>query len=297
MNILLQDDEALLLEQLGQYLKMLGHHVTLASNGQDGWNVYSAQPNAFDVIISDIKMPRLSGLDFLQKLRRENFKTPIIFMTGHADLNAAVTAIKLGAFDFILKPFKLNFLRESLEKLQIYKIPVNDLKEIMKQPEIDIQLTIDSNTRLISAVSQYFQNMIEPLCRVYDISIYQINLCLVESLSNAIIHGNLMVPSTHRESSYEIYVDEIKKREQAPEYLSRQVILGCRVRDHVLTLKIQDHGNGFNWSKLPLYDPLSLAVHGRGILIMKTTMDAIEWNETGNCVTMTKNLKPAEQSP
>ncbi len=79
----------------------------------------------FDLIISDIRLPGRSGVDWVTQLREQNQQTPVIFMTAHADLQTAITALRAGAADFILKPFRMeqmqNAVSRCLERLRLQK--------------------------------------------------------------------------------------------------------------------------------------------------------------------------------
>ena len=79
----------------------------------------------FDLIISDIRLPGRSGVDWVTQLREQYHSTPVIFMTAHADLQTAITAIRAGAADFILKPFRMeqmqNAVRRCIERLHLQK--------------------------------------------------------------------------------------------------------------------------------------------------------------------------------
>jgi signal transduction histidine kinase len=69
-----------------------------------------------DVVISDIKMPGMTGIDLLDRIRSDRPDLPVILMTGYADLDSAVSAVKKGAFDFIIKPYKADYLLHAVEK-------------------------------------------------------------------------------------------------------------------------------------------------------------------------------------
>lgn len=106
MRILVIDDERSIRNSLKEILSEEGHSVDIAEDGLAGEKL--ATSSHYDVIFSDIKMPQMDGVELLSKLVSEGVETPIVMISGHADINTAVECIKKGAFDFIEKPLDLN---------------------------------------------------------------------------------------------------------------------------------------------------------------------------------------------
>lgn len=116
-KLLIIDDERGIRNTLREILGDEGHEVDVAENGQQGLEM--AQAKAYDLIYSDIKMPEMDGLEVLKALKEptpslpegketESSETPVVMITGHGDVETAVQALKLGAYDFLLKPLDLN---------------------------------------------------------------------------------------------------------------------------------------------------------------------------------------------
>jgi two-component system response regulator PilR (NtrC family) len=102
--ILVIDDDLSLREMMEMMLRRAGHQVTLAEDGSAG--LKAALDNNFEAIVSDIKMPGLSGLEVLKRLRAAGQTTPLILVSAYAQPDTAVTAMREGAYDFIPKPFQ-----------------------------------------------------------------------------------------------------------------------------------------------------------------------------------------------
>ena len=117
-NILVIDDENSIRRSLKEILEFENHTVDEAEDGEAGYNM--ALKNNYDVILSDIKMPKLDGLELLQKLNESAVLSSIIMMSGHGSIETAVSALKSGAYDYLAKPIDLNRLlvsvRNALEK-------------------------------------------------------------------------------------------------------------------------------------------------------------------------------------
>lgn len=120
-QILLIDDEADLLRALTMILKSKAHEVTALADAVAATRII--QNGKFDLIISDIRMQPMDGLQLLDFLHQNQIKTPVIMLTAYATLDVALQAIKKGAFDFITKPFKPDALLEII-------------KQVMEQPVI-----------------------------------------------------------------------------------------------------------------------------------------------------------------
>lgn len=131
-KILIIDDERGIRNTLREILADEGHNVEVAENGINGLQM--ATKNAYDLIFSDIKMPEMDGIEVLSSIKSTgeyasqntpiaSAETPIVMITGHGDVETAVQALKLGAYDFLLKPLDLNRIlittKNALESKQL----------------------------------------------------------------------------------------------------------------------------------------------------------------------------------
>ncbi len=117
-SILIIDDEKAIRKTLSEILSYEGYKIDEAADGEEGLKKFSNA--AYDVVLCDIKMPKLDGIEFLEKAREINADVPIIVISGHGNIDTAVEAVKKGAFDYISKPPDLNrlliTLRNALDK-------------------------------------------------------------------------------------------------------------------------------------------------------------------------------------
>jgi DNA-binding NtrC family response regulator len=102
-KILIVDDEPTVCYSLGQALAGQGYDIEAAESGEEALRKIEA--GTYGVVICDLMMPGLSGLDLLKNLRDRDSKTPVVLVTGYPTSRAAAEASKLGAFDFLMKPF------------------------------------------------------------------------------------------------------------------------------------------------------------------------------------------------
>ena len=103
MNILIVDDEIAIRELVGEILAGEGHEVTLAEDGEDALEKFKRTWH--EIVFSDFRMPKMNGIELLGAIKEINENTQFVIMTSHASINNSIDALKLGAFDYILKPF------------------------------------------------------------------------------------------------------------------------------------------------------------------------------------------------
>lgn len=107
-NILVIDDEKSIRNTLQEVLEYENHKVDLATNGSEGLELFDR--GGYDIVLCDIKMPGMDGIEVLDKMHELNHDVPVIMISGHGNIDTAVEAIKKGAYDFIEKPLDLNRL-------------------------------------------------------------------------------------------------------------------------------------------------------------------------------------------
>jgi DNA-binding NtrC family response regulator len=107
-DILIIDDEKAIRKTLSEILSFEGYKIDEASDGEEGLKRFKEK--AYDVVLCDIKMPKLDGIEFLEKAGEANTDVPIIMISGHGNIETAVEAVKKGAYDYISKPPDLNRL-------------------------------------------------------------------------------------------------------------------------------------------------------------------------------------------
>lgn len=116
LRILLVDDEATIQEVMRTELSRLGHKVTACPNGQAA--IKSLEKQTFDAAVLDLRMPGMSGMEVLEHLKAVAPDTEAVVMTGHASMDTAIEAIRLGAMDYITKPAKMIDIEAILLKVQ-----------------------------------------------------------------------------------------------------------------------------------------------------------------------------------
>jgi len=111
-RILIVDDEAAIRQSLAESLADEGYRTHAAETGEEA--LAKLNTETYDLVVTDLKMPNVSGLELLQALRNQDRQTPVIMMTAYGDVDTAVESMRLGAYDFIQKPFKLSDMRRQV---------------------------------------------------------------------------------------------------------------------------------------------------------------------------------------
>ena len=133
-RILVVDDEESIREFLEIMLKKDGYDVTTAEDGQKGYDL--TKKKSFDLIISDLQMPNMTGMELLKKVKEDDPSMVFMMITAFGTTDTAVDAMKLGAYDYITKPFKLDEVRINIShalKSKNLEVEVRQLKRVLNE--------------------------------------------------------------------------------------------------------------------------------------------------------------------
>lgn len=167
--MLLVDDEPGILDVNSEGLGGAGYEVFTASNGEQALGILGQTP--VDLIVSDMKMPGLSGFEFLQELNGRKFDIPVIFLTGYGTIDNAVECMQHGAADYLLKPFSFDTLIAKIKKalqermLKRYDTAITDLIRIMNL-ERELKKQVDE-AGLLKQFLQHVRGTFEPDALVF----------------------------------------------------------------------------------------------------------------------------------
>jgi len=160
-HILVVDDEPLVLHSLTGLLRGFGYSVTSCRNAGDALERF--QRNEIDIVLTDIKMPQISGIDLLESIHNINKETPVILLTANAEMEAAVAGIKFGAFDFIGKPYDPELLISSLEKAAAYNTHLQVDRDYRRMLEGTVERRTQELATALTLVRNVSKEMIERL--------------------------------------------------------------------------------------------------------------------------------------
>ncbi len=298
-NVLVVDDSAVDRHLVGQYLRNDEDlHVDYAVHGLEALEKMAHQVP--DVVVTDLIMPEMDGLELVGAVRERYPSVPIILISSRGSEEIVVQALQRGAASYVPKRSlarrMLATVRNVLAVSSSQQKQVR-LMECMTCNECTFEL--ENNSVLIAPLINYLQQIMENLGICDEWERTRVGVALEEALANALYHGNLQVGSELRGEDDEAYYRLIQERMRTPPYCNRRIYVRARLARDAARFMIRDEGPGFDPNSLPdPTDPANLEkASGRGLLLMKTFMDEVIYNDTGNEVTLVKysdRNKPAE---
>lgn len=289
MHILIVDDEPDLVESLIDTFADLGHTAEGCYHAEAARSRISDRTSEKpDMVLTDIRMPGASGLDLLRWVTSEYPGIPVAIISGHADMHAAIEALRHGAIDLLIKPFDSGDLRGVLRRAQSLRKQSGPSTAMVASHEGRMELRSDPDQ--VPEVSAWISQLLPAAAG--RSSRQAVVLGLNEALTNAIVHGNLEVASALKEEpdGWERYESAIRSARQHPLRGTRTVELRFHLNSDKIRLEVEDRGHGFTPpSEHAERDPLDMLMSsGRGITLIRHVMDEVEWNERGNSIIMTK---------
>lgn len=139
-SIFVVDDDRFVLESIVSFLEEQGLTVYAFTSARDAVKHFVTK--SVDLVLTDINMPNMDGLQLLEKIRFLDRETPVVLMTAYADLDIAVKAIHMGAFDFIIKPYRPPYLLHTVNKGVNFK----RLTQIEKNYKLELEETVKKRT-------------------------------------------------------------------------------------------------------------------------------------------------------
>lgn len=287
IRTLIVDDEAPIRELLKVYLEQLGCKVFEASDGRTALESVRCEP--VDLVFTDIRMPRMSGLQLLQAIRTLSPETSVVVLSGFATVEDTAEALRFGALDFIDKPFELDDVKRAVERYWRLNRESHLTAELRSSLQESSRVFIaPSDPEAAGLIAKSLTQDLPGLGLGTPAERESVALAVHEAVLNAIIHGNLGVPSSLKNEPASRFEDLLAERQLDPHYGKRTVRIEYRADRTYAEYVIEDEGEGFEFRRLP--DPHDtsalLEVSGRGILIIRLTMSEVSWNERGNRIRM-----------
>jgi len=297
LTVLVVDDAAVDRKLVAGLLsKQPGLRVEMAASGGEALERLESINPA--LIVTDLVMPGISGLELVAQIVERRPEIPVILMTGKGSEEIAVKALEAGAASYVPKGALHQLLLSTVQDV------LSMVRERHSHARLMDGLTrgkfgfvLHNDAALIPSLINYVQSLVSSIGLCDEASVIRVCIALEESLRNALFHGNLELTSEQREGDPEVYQKLIDDRVQREPYRNRKLHVTIDVTANSGEFIVRDEGPGFDPTKLPdPTDPENLEkVSGRGLLLMRTFMDDVTFNATGNQVTMTKRC-PAPES-
>ncbi len=295
-RILIVDDSMAIVSSLSAILSVSGYEVGSAFNGSEA--LRKIHDEDFDLVICDIEMPGITGLDFLGRVRREyDNNLDVILMTGYLDHDYFIEAIRLGASDFIRKPVDSKQIIRSIQSVQERKKGQKNFRDFFEHVEqSEFCFTIDPRHFSKFTITKVFNTFMRQNIPVSSAALNEIMICLDEMIYNAYIHGILGLSVSERTLEHSALQELIEARLQDDEIATRRMLFAFSINftDRTITISVEDNGQGFDyesWIQRVKKEPkLNLDEHGRGISMLYHLSDSLEFSQGGRKVTIIKKL-------
>jgi CheY-like chemotaxis protein/anti-sigma regulatory factor (Ser/Thr protein kinase) len=293
-TVLVVDDSAMDRHLAGAIVqKTEGWRATFATNGVEALEVLKGRSP--DVVLTDMLMPEMDGLELVQAIRARYPLVPVILMTAHGSEDIAIRALQSGAASYVPKKSLARDLAETLEQVLAASQTSRSQQRIVESlTHHESRFVLENDLGLVAPMVGHLEQTMERLKMCEPSGLVLLGVALHEALTNAILHGNLELSSEMRETDEKEYYRLARERRTQPPYAGRRVLVGATLTPQEAVFVVRDDGQGFDPAILPdPTDPANLGrVSGRGLLLIQTFMDHVEHNERGNQITMVKR-RPA----
>ncbi len=287
--VLVVDDGKVDQRLAGRLLKdQLQVSVEYADDGRQALELIQQQLPA--VVVTDMKMPVMDGLELLETIRKQHATLPVIVMTAVGSEELAAEALHKGATSYVPKRRLAQDLAQVVKR-QMALVSEHHPQIIRECLDyVETRFLLDNDCSRIAPLVRYLQGELVEMNLCDDTTVMQVGVALEEALTNSIHHGNLELQSDQYESSPDAFATELQNRQKQPPYCGRRVKVTAVATREQAQYVIRDEGPGFDMSILP--DPTALRkteqTHGRGLLLIHSVMDEVSYNDAGNEITMIK---------
>jgi CheY-like chemotaxis protein len=288
--VLVVDDAAIDRRMTGALIEQnLGWRVTYAEDGAAA--LAAMERETPRVVVTDLRMPGMDGLELVAAVRRRYPFVPVVLMTAFGNEEIAIQALREGAASYVPKKTQDRHLVPTLEQVvAAAKLESRQQQLLEHLSHTESSFILDSDRQIIPALVMHVQEYLTRLQLCDRTERIRIGVALEEALLNAIFHGNLEASSELRQQDEAHYYKLVDERRQQPPYRDRKVHFTYKLTRSEAVFSIQDEGPGFDRSILAdPTDPENLGrIGGRGLLLIRTFMDGVMFNEKGNHITLVK---------
>jgi len=290
--LLLAEDDSATATIVTDLARSMGWEVALATNGKDVYESFVKREP--DLLLLDYYMPEMDGLEVLEQVRRQGTQVPVIMMTAATEEGLILEALRLGATDFLRKPFEHLLLLKVILRRESQRYKSRRINQIIGDRIVShaVEVNFENDLSVAEAVANYIAGTMIPGPEAYPI-----RLGVEELVANAVEHGNLgltLEDKTRALSSLEFdWQAHLRRRAAHPPFCDRRVHVLAQLESGVFEITVRDMGEGFDFNNLP--DPLAEEnlerPNGRGIYLARQHFDSLAYAGKGNIVTARKKLR------
>lgn len=293
-NILIVDDSAVDRRLVAGLLKGdPSLDVATAENGRDALDLLRKAP--VDLVVTDLQMPELDGLELVRELRTHGPHVPVILMTAHGSETLAVEALEQGAASYVPKTQLADMLRDTVSQVLALTSADRSYERLSAcQTRAEFTFLLENDTALIDPLVDLIQQIVYRMGLCDETGKFRVGMAFQQALLNAVIHGNLELSHDQVQDARENLLSSggrglIEQRRNEQPYRDRRVLVDVRMTKNEATLVVRDEGRGFDVASLRAHDNNGANLSGgRGLRLMRMFMDDVQFNAVGNEVTMVK---------
>ena len=293
-TVLIVDDSAVDRQLAGGLLEQHGPCTILyAADGLDAVQQIGVQ--APDVVLSDLQMPRMNGLELVEAVKRDFPLVPVILMTAQGSEDIAAQALRRGAAGYVPKRNLAADLANTVARVLLAAVEDRGHPQLMHYLETSAQVFVLGNDlEHINLLVSHVQQLLRCLPLADETERLRVSLALEEALTNAYYHGNLEIGAAVASADREVYTALAEQRLAEAPYRDRRIHVAITVSRNEAVFVVRDQGPGFDVKRLPADANLPDADQGagRGVILMRTIMDEVTYNAAGNEVTLIKRRAP-----
>ena len=248
-----------------------------------------------DLVLTDLQMPEMNGLELVQAMKDEYPLIPVILMTAQGSEEIAVEALRQGAASYVTKKKLAWDLIETVEHVLVVSGEKRGQARLMRRMiDSEYSFVLENDLPLVFSLVGYLRQTVRSIRYCSETDHLRVGIALEEALLNAYFHGNLEIGSEMREVDHKRYYELAEERCRELPYRDRRIHVQAKLSQTEAVYVIRDEGPGFDPSSLPdPVDPPNLErPSGRGLLLMRTFMEQVIYNDIGNQVTLIKRRTP-----
>ena len=288
-RVLVVDDTQVERKLAAAFLKDENFDLHLAENGHQALKII--RDHSPDLVLTDLVMPEIDGLELVRRIRREHPTIPVVLMTAMGTEETALLALNAGAASYIPKQSLHRHLVQTIRSVLLAARAVVERKKpwsYLKYSESHFVLGYEPSGR-VTLVEQ-FEEELERMDFCDATDRIRVGTALMEAITNAVEHGNLDLDSRLKEPSHDEYDQLMERRKRMSPYAERRVSITKRVTPPEVIYIIEDEGEGFDHRNLPdPTNPENLSkIGGRGLVLIQTFLDEVSFNDRGNIITLKK---------
>lgn len=291
LKVLVVDDAATdRIRVAGIAAKWKSCEVLQADNGQSAVEVVSAQLP--DIVLTDLNMPEMDGLELVKAVREDFPHIPVILMTGDGSEEMAASALQTGAASYVPKNRLAADLVDTLEQVYSTSQSAHSLSRLMHYvTESTTQFSLPNDPALLKICLDRLLSMLRCLPLGDEMERVRVGIALREAISNAYYHGNLEVEDEDFSGDRDDWHRIASSRWYEAPYCDRRVYVRADINRDRAVFVIGDDGDGFDFApgNSKPEQPSQNQGQGRGLTLMKTIMDEVTFNDAGNEVRLVKN--------